>query len=110
MSALDDARAAWAAQLRMDPSVVDGPLPAWRAVFTDSESLTGVALVCTAEGIDDEHSVLDLGSGPERDEQGVYGCCPWPQFEAGSEVFAAYLVELLNADQEQSATSSGGQR
>lgn len=77
--------------------------PMWRVIYTDSESPTGVALVCTAEGADDEHRVIvtDDGSGePMRDDQGVYDCCPGTQFETYSTVLAAYLVELLNADSE----------
>ncbi|MFB7594335.1 hypothetical protein [Streptomyces sp. NPDC056160] len=77
--------------------------PMWRVIYTDSESATGVALVCTAEGDADEHRVIvtDDGSGePVRDEQGVYDCCPGTQFETYSTVLAAYLVELLNADVE----------
>lgn len=77
--------------------------PLWRVIYTDSESATGVALVCTAEGVGDEHRMIvtDDGSGePMRDDQGVYDCCPGTQFETYSTVLAAYLVELLNADAE----------
>jgi hypothetical protein len=75
--------------------------PMWRVIYTDSESPTGVALVCTAEGIDDEHHMItDHPGGPIRDEQGVYDCCPGTQFETHSTTLAAYLVELLNADAE----------
>ncbi|MEV5911107.1 hypothetical protein AB0M00_19665 [Streptomyces chartreusis] len=77
--------------------------PMWRVIYTDSESATGVALVCTAEGADDEHRVIvtdDGSGGPMRDDEGVYDCCPWPQFETESQDVAAYLVELLNADTE----------
>lgn len=73
--------------------------PMWRVIITDSESPTGVALVCTAEGADDEHHLIDDGpDGPVRDDEGVYDCCPGTQFETYSIVLAAYLVELLNAD------------
>jgi hypothetical protein len=75
--------------------------PMWRAIYTDSESPTGIAPVCTAEGVDDVHHVIaDHPSGPLRDDQGVYDCCPTPQIETGSTTMAAYLVELLNADAE----------
>ncbi|MGA5489605.1 hypothetical protein ACPCK1_17835 [Streptomyces pseudogriseolus] len=75
--------------------------PMWRVIYTDSESPTGVALVCTAEGADDEHHVIDDGSGGStRDDQGVYDCCPSTQFETYSTVLAAYVVEVLNADAE----------
>jgi hypothetical protein len=69
----------------------------WRVIFTDSESLTGVAPVCTAEQRD-LHTIPDYPGGPIRDEDGVYDCCPWPQFETYSTAMAAYLVALLNAD------------
>ncbi|RPK74500.1 hypothetical protein [Streptomyces sp. ADI95-17] len=73
--------------------------PMWRTIITDSESPTGVAPVCTTEGSDDEHHVLaDHPSGPTRDDEGIYGCCPWPQIETDSAAVAAYLIELLNAD------------
>ncbi|MCX4615747.1 hypothetical protein [Streptomyces mirabilis] len=72
--------------------------PVWRVIVTDSESATGVAPVCTASGDDDEHELVALGRGPFRDEEGVYDCCPTPQFETYSTILAAYLVELLNAD------------
>ncbi|MFI9600371.1 hypothetical protein ACIHCX_10900 [Streptomyces sp. NPDC052043] len=82
--------------------------PAWRVIYTDSESPTGVAPICTAEGVDDEHHVIDdHPSGPRRDDEGVYDCCPWPQFETDSPVVAAYLVELLNAEPEEKDTRGG---
>lgn len=78
--------------------------PMWRVIYTDSESPTGVALVCTAEGADDDHHVIvDAPDAPARDEQGVYDCCPDTQFETYSTTLAAYLVELLNADAEDGA-------
>ncbi|WP_330349749.1 hypothetical protein [Streptomyces sp. NBC_00582] len=78
--------------------------PMWRVIYTDSESPTGVALVCTADGVDDVHHLIDDGpDGPVRDEQGVYDCCPDTQFETYSTALAAYLVELLNADTEDGA-------
>jgi hypothetical protein len=72
-------------------------LPArWRVIITDSESPTGVAPVCTAAN--SLHMIDDYPGGPKYDEDGVYDCCPWPQFDTYSETTAAYLVELLNAD------------
>ena len=82
--------------------------PMWRVIYTDSESPTGVAPVCTAEGVDDEHHVIaDHPSGPMRDEDGVYDCCPTPQIETYSPILAAYLVELLNADTGEKCTRKG---
>lgn len=104
MSARDDLLAEARATAR--DTVIRGLNPSWRAVLTDSESLDGVALVCTAEGADDKHTVLDLGSGPQRDEHGVYDCCPWPQFETYSSTLATYLVALLNADQEKDTATA----
>ncbi|WP_406325874.1 hypothetical protein OG784_13070 [Streptomyces sp. NBC_01617] len=81
-------------------AVCDGgqSFPMWRVIVTDSESPTGVAVVCTGDRSDALHMIDDCTGGPIRDEEGVYDCCPWPQFETDSSLLAAYLVELLNAD------------
>lgn len=79
--------------------------PMWRVIDTDSEGPTGFAPVCTADNSDALHSIVDYPGGPMRDEGGVYDCCPWPQVETYSAPFAAYVVELLNADAER---ASGG--
>ncbi|MBT2505117.1 hypothetical protein J7I98_04240 [Streptomyces sp. ISL-98] len=92
---LAKAREAVAAMVEQDTG---GQRPRWRLIITDSESPTGVALVCTAERSDALHMIHDYPGGPIRDEEGVYDCCPWPQIETFSSIFAAYLVELLNAD------------
>jgi hypothetical protein len=83
-----------------------GDRPRWRIIHTDSESPSGVALACTGENSDALHMIDDYPGGPIRDEEGVYDCCPWPQFETYSPVLAAYLVELLNADAEEKATDA----
>jgi hypothetical protein len=75
----------------------------WRVIVTDSESPTGVAPVCTSERGNALHEIPDYPGGPIRDEEGVYDCCPWPQFETYSTAVAAYLVALLNADAEAEA-------
>lgn len=72
--------------------------PRWRTVITDSESPTGVAPVCAGERSDALHMIDDYPGGPQRDEDGVYDCCPYPQFDTYSADMAAYLVGLLNAD------------
>ncbi|MGW3825719.1 hypothetical protein ACWEAF_26285 [Streptomyces sp. NPDC005071] len=72
--------------------------PKWRVVITDSESPTGIAVVCTGDRSDALHMIDDFPGGPQRDDEGVYDCCPWPQIETYSTLIAAYLVELLNAD------------
>lgn len=81
------------------------PFPQWRVIATDSESPTGVALVCTADT--EWHTIYDHPDGPVRDEGGVYDCCPWPQFDTYSPAMAAYLVALLNAD---TSAAEGGSR
>lgn len=70
----------------------------WRVIATDSESLTGLAPVCTADRR--FHEIADYPGGPKYDDEGVYDCCPWPQVETYSVAVAAYLVALLNADAE----------
>lgn len=72
--------------------------PMWRVIVTDSESPTGIAPVCTAEGEADLHLWANFGNGIERVIDGVWDCCPDPQFDTYSTVLAPYLVALLNAD------------
>lgn len=72
--------------------------PMWRVIITDSESPTGVAPVCVAEGDADKHLWANFGHGIERVNDGVWDCCPDPQFDTYSTILAEYLVELLNAD------------
>lgn len=72
--------------------------PGWRVVITDSESPTGLAPVCSGERSDALHMIEDYPGGPKRDEEGVYDCCPWPQIDTYSTVWAEYLAGLLNAD------------
>lgn len=76
----------------------------WRQIATDTELETGVALVCTAEGVDDQHPAFELEAGTGRDEEGVYDCCPQPWIETGSVIVAAYMVAALNADAEGEGT------
>ncbi|MFI2031902.1 hypothetical protein [Streptomyces buecherae] len=76
----------------------DGVGTRWRAIYTDSESPTGIAPVCTAESDGERHVIADYPGGPAPDPDGVYDCCPDPQIEIGSVPLAAYLVALLNAD------------
>lgn len=97
---LAKARAAVVEILRQDTGT---ERPKWRVIITDSESPTGVAPVCAGERSDALHMIEDYPGGPQRDEDGVYDCCPWPQFDTYSVDVAAYLVELLNADSERGA-------
>jgi len=83
----------------------DQPAPLWRLIITDSESPTGLAPACTGERSDALHMIDDYPGGPQRDEDGVYDCCPYPQIETYSTVWAEYLVELLNAGAEEKATA-----
>jgi hypothetical protein len=101
VAALAKARTAAIADLKQDNTT-----PKWRLIATDSESLTGLAPVCTSGRSDALHMIDDYPGGPKRDEEGVYDCCPWPQIETYSPVWAAYLVELLNADAGEKATAS----
>lgn len=80
--------------------------PQWRIIHTDSESPTGLAPVCSGERSDSLHMIEDYPDGPARDEEGVYDCCPGPQIETYSPVWAAYLVELLNADGEKASATA----
>ena len=83
----------------------DQPAPTWRLIHTDSESPTGLAPVCTGERSNAIHMIDDYPGGPQRDEDGVYDCCPYPQIETYSTVWAEYLVELLNADAGEEASA-----
>lgn len=58
----------------------------WRTIYTDSESLTGVAPECLEQN-HLEHM--------EDDPTGVYDCCPGPQLETYGEDIARQLAELL---------------
>ncbi|MEU1919293.1 hypothetical protein ABZ742_03870 [Streptomyces albogriseolus] len=102
---LAEARAGAAEILKQDTGV---DFPKWRLIATDSESLTGLAPVCTADRR--FHEIADYPGGPKYDDEGVYDCCPWPQIETYSTAVAAYLVELLNADTERAAAEQGGAR
>ncbi len=63
----------------------------WRVVITDTESLSGVAPVCTQT---DSHYT----EGVEGiDHLGVYDCCPGPHLECWGEGTAAEVVAFLNA-------------
>lgn len=70
----------------------------WRAVYTDTESCSGVAPVCSqVHVIGGEHDVDGSGAaGDGFDAQGVYDCCPGPHIEAWSEGTAADLADSLN--------------
>jgi hypothetical protein len=59
-------------------------MSAWRTIFTDTESETGVAPVC-----DLPHDE----SG--QDESSVHDCCPHPHIETYSEPGAKRLAALL---------------
>jgi hypothetical protein len=91
-----EAQAAQVAPLREAALHDLPPGTQWRVITTDSESLTGLAPVCTADRR--FHEIPDYPGGPKYDDEGVYDCCPWPQIETYSVDVAAYLVALLNAD------------
>lgn len=81
-----------AAAMRLLTAGQEQPATTWRIVITDTESPSGIGLVCT-----DPHHPGIPDIGVERDEFGVYDCCP-PVIETWHESVAAYLVALLNAD------------
>lgn len=58
-------------------------MSAWRVIFTDSESLTGIAPVCTEPG---RHEI---------DIDTVYDCCPGPHIECWSERRAKEIAAAL---------------
>jgi len=63
----------------------------WRMIFTDSESLTGVAPVCDdPTGL---HLVADFNA---EDVNGVYDCCPHPHIECWTERAATDIAQRLN--------------
>lgn len=74
-------------------AMAEQPVPRlWRAVVTDTESLTGYGPVCPSAGA---HPLLDGDMG--RDTDGVYDCCPHV-VETFSEPLAAFTVAVLNYD------------
>lgn len=65
-------------------------MSAWRVIFTDSESMTGVAPVCDQPDV----HVMMHGDGP--DAPYVYSeCCPHPHIETYQEGAARDLAALL---------------
>jgi hypothetical protein len=70
-------------------------MTAWRVIFTDSESMTGVAPVCEQQDDVSKHSSGD-GFGTVVDPYGVYDCCPGPHIECWSETAAADLAARLS--------------
>ncbi|MFL6145599.1 MAG: hypothetical protein ACJ72N_27525 [Labedaea sp.] len=67
-------------------------MSAWRVILTDSESLTGVAPVCSEQrNPEGPHCVTDW----RVDLDGVFDCCPHPHIECWSETMAARIAELL---------------
>lgn len=64
-------------------------MSAWRVIFTDSESETGVAPICDQP---DTHAYVD-DNGPGS--PWVYDCCPHPHIETYSEPGAVRLAALL---------------
>ena len=69
-------------------------MTAWRTIFTDSESMSGVAPVCEHQDDVTKHSSGD-GFGKVVDPHGVYDCCPHPHLETGWEDGAKRLAALL---------------
>jgi hypothetical protein len=84
----------------------DSPVPStWRVVSVDCGGGVSPVIgpVCPSAA---SHPALDESEPADRDELGVYDCCPNPQLEVWSPALATYLVALLNADAEAAATPS----
>jgi hypothetical protein len=63
----------------------------WRTINTDTESMTGVALVCDRQDDPNSDHALD---GMQLTDY-VFGCCPHPHIECWDESMAATLAHLL---------------
>lgn len=84
MITIDDARRAAASLLR---ETTGRDLPEWRPAVDESDGIPdAIAPVCA----DEDH---------ERDDAGVYDCCPEPIIPMPS-ALVDYLVALLNADRQ----------
>jgi hypothetical protein len=68
-----------------------GGVKRWRVLFTDTESESGVGLVC------------DSAEHPFAFPTMVYDCCPGLQFDTFSVEVAAYIVMVLNLDTDEAA-------
>ncbi len=64
-------------------------MTAWRVIFTDSESETGVAPIC------DQPEVHGAQHGDGPNSPWVYDCCPHPHVECWSEQVALDLAQRL---------------
>lgn len=75
-------------------------MTAWRTIFTDSESQSGVAPVCPEQANSDgPHGQYEPGHAAWADDTGVYDCCPHPHLETWSESEARKLAaELTRID------------
>lgn len=72
--------------------------PKWRLIFTDSESLSGVAPVCPRQNDPEAHELRDFVTGEvEAGVNFVYECCPHPHIECWSPVDAESVLAVLNA-------------
>jgi hypothetical protein len=69
-------------------------MTAWRTIFTDSETLTGVAPVCDRQ---DDPSGPHCGDAGRQIRDWVFDCCPHPHIETYSERIARRVARDLNA-------------
>lgn len=67
----------------------------WRTVYTDSESLTGVAPECPYQDDPAKHTIPD--DPTLANAEGVYDCCPHPHIECWGEASAVALAVFLTA-------------
>lgn len=70
-------------------------MAAWRVIFTDSESETGVAPVCDQQDdVSGPHRILHRDDA-QADVTGVYDCCPYPHLELWGEADAIRVAQEL---------------
>lgn len=68
-------------------------MTAWRTIFTDSESQSGVAPVCPHQ--DDPAKHTPGFDGDPAGAEWVFDCCPGPHIECYSEQAAADVARRL---------------
>lgn len=68
-------------------------MTAWRTIFTDSESPSGVAPVCEHQSDPSKHTPNAFGDAPGP--EWVFDCCPYPHIEVWSEAGARIVADHL---------------
>lgn len=70
-------------------------MSAWRVIFTDSESASGVAPVCPSQSGPNGEHFHPNDPWSEYDVFGVYDCCPHPHIECWSPKAAEQVAQVL---------------